>query len=362
MSRSIASQFAVAIISALGAIIAADPTIALAQGAMAQGSNAGPPNVSVLPYPDPQFKGVIGRTTADSKPDFPAAGEGARRRAEYAGHPDRRCRLRRLQHVRRTGADADARSARRERPEIQRVQHDRALFADARGADHRARSAHGAYRHHHGAQPRLSRLRFGDAEERGHGRRNSPRQRLQHRLVRQEPQRAGLAEQRRRPVRPVADRARLRLLLRVHRRRHRPVGSDGVREYDSGRTEGEADRRGEGELQSRRRPRGSGDSLDSAAARDCAEQAVLRLLRPRRDARPASRPEGMDREVQGPVRSGLGQAARGNLRAAEEARGHPAGHDPDAAPGQPAGMGLARREAQGTLFPYGGNLRRLSRL
>ena len=32
---------------------------------------AGPPNVSVLPYPDPQFKGVIGRTTADSKPDFP---------------------------------------------------------------------------------------------------------------------------------------------------------------------------------------------------------------------------------------------------------------------------------------------------
>ena len=50
------------------------------------------------------------------------------------------------------------------------------------------------------------------------------------------------------------------------------------------------------------------------------------------------------------------------VRAAEEARGHPAGYDPDAAPGQPAGLGLARREAQGTLCPYGGNLRRLSRL
>jgi hypothetical protein len=50
---------------------ATDLTIALAQGTMAQTGNAEPPNVSVLPYPDPQFKGVIGRTTADSKPDFP---------------------------------------------------------------------------------------------------------------------------------------------------------------------------------------------------------------------------------------------------------------------------------------------------
>ncbi len=31
----------------------------------------GPPQVSVLPYPDPAFKGTIGRTTADSKSDFP---------------------------------------------------------------------------------------------------------------------------------------------------------------------------------------------------------------------------------------------------------------------------------------------------
>ena len=33
--------------------------------------DSGPPNVSILPYPDPQFKGVIGRTTLDSKSDFP---------------------------------------------------------------------------------------------------------------------------------------------------------------------------------------------------------------------------------------------------------------------------------------------------
>jgi len=39
--------------------------------AVAQGANAGPPDVSVLPSPPPPFKGVIGRTTADSKSDFP---------------------------------------------------------------------------------------------------------------------------------------------------------------------------------------------------------------------------------------------------------------------------------------------------
>ena len=51
-----------------------------------------------------------------------------------------------------------------------------------------------------------------------------------------------------------------------------------------------------------------------------ARQAVLHVLRPRRDARAASRAEGLDREVQGQVRPGLGQAARGNARPADQAR------------------------------------------
>ncbi len=52
---------------------------ASAQAQLAKGA-AGPPQGSVLPYPDPEFKGVIGRTTEDSKPDFPqpvSAPEGA---------------------------------------------------------------------------------------------------------------------------------------------------------------------------------------------------------------------------------------------------------------------------------------------
>ena len=99
-----------------------------------------------------------------------------------------------------------------------------------------------------------------------------------------------------------------------------------------------------------------------AAARAGAEQTVLRLLRPGRDPRPASRPEGLDREVQGPVRSGLGQAARGNFRTPEETRRDPARHDLDAAAGQHARLGLSRCKAEGALCPYGGDLCRLSRL
>ncbi len=69
-------------------------------------------------------------------------------------------------------------------------------------------------------------------------------------------------------------------------------------------------------------------------------QAVLRLLRARRDARAAPRAEGMGRQVQGQVRSGLGQAARGDLRAAEEAGRHPAG--------LPAHARATRRSRPGT--------------
>ena len=51
----------------LASVLALGPT----QVATADDKPVGPPSVSVLPFPDPVFKGKIGRTTADSKPDFP---------------------------------------------------------------------------------------------------------------------------------------------------------------------------------------------------------------------------------------------------------------------------------------------------
>ena len=66
-----------------------------------------------------------------------------------------------------------------------------------------------------------------------------------------------------------------------------------------------------------------GDQLGQRPAVADARQAVLHVLRHRRDARAAPRAEGVDRQVQGPVQRRLGQAARGDLRAAEEARRDP---------------------------------------
>ena len=48
-------------------------------------------------------------------------------------------------------------------------------------------------------------------------------------------------------------------------------------------------------------------------------------------ARAASCAEGVDREVQGQVRPGLGQGPRGDARAAEAARRRPGGHEADRA-------------------------------
>ena len=163
------------------------PASAQAQVAKAAKGNAGPPHVSVLPYPDPQFKGVIGRTTEDSKPDFPqpvSAPEGAPNvlliltddvgfgASSAFGGP---VPTPTLEALAANGLKYNA------------VQYDRPVLADARGPDHRARSAQGAHGHHYGAKPRLSGYNSADAEERRHRRRNLARQRLQHRLVRQEP-------------------------------------------------------------------------------------------------------------------------------------------------------------------------------
>ena len=56
-----------------------------------------------------------------------------------------------------------------------------------------------------------------------------------------------------------------------------------------------------------------------------AGQAFLRLLRAGSDACAAPRSEGMGGQVQGQIRSGLGQAARGDLRPAEKIRRDSAG-------------------------------------
>ena len=81
-----------------------------------------------------------------------------------------------------------------------------------------------------------------------------------------------------------------------------------------------------------------------------ARQAVLHVLRAGRDARAAPRAEGVDREVQGQVRPGLGQAARRDARPPEEA-GRRAARTPSSRPSpRPSRTGTRSRADEKKLF------------
>ena len=108
-------------------------------------------------------------------------------------------------------------------------------------------------------------------------------------------------------------------LLRVHRRREQPVGPGALRRHHPGRAAG--DRRRRATTSPRTSP--TTRELDPPAEGADARQAVLRLLRARRHPRAAPRPQGVGRQVPGPVRPRLGRAARADLRAPEGARRDP---------------------------------------
>ena len=84
-----------------------------------------------------------------------------------------------------------------------------------------------------------------------------------------------------------------------------------------------------------------------------AGQAVLRLLRAGRHAFAAPAQEGMDRQVQGQVRHGLGETARADLRQPEEARGHPRQYPAYPVAGHAAEMGLTILRAKETVRARG---------
>ena len=72
-------------------------------------------------------------------------------------------------------------------------------------------------------------------------------------------------------------------------------------------------------------------------------------------------PKEWIRQIQGPVRRRLGQAARGDLRAAEEARRHPRGHEADARARGDPGWDDMSADAEAAVRAADGNLRRLRR-
>ena len=125
------------------------------------------------------------------------------------------------------------------------------------------------------------------------------------------------------PVQPLADRARLRLLLGLPRRGGGPVRPSHHRE-----PEGRWRPRGQGRkavLLPGRHGR-EGDRLAAPRPGGEAGGAVVHVLRDRLQPRSPSRPEGVVGQVQGQVRRGLGCASGEDARAPEGARGRAAGH------------------------------------
>ena len=81
-----------------------------------------------------------------------------------------------------------------------------------------------------------------------------------------------------------------------------------------------------GGLPPHRGPHRQGDRVHQGRQGDRAGEAVLPLLRARRLPRAAPRSEGVDRQVQGPLRHGLRGDARADARPPEGARARPGGH------------------------------------
>ena len=144
-------------------------------------------------------------------------------RSERARRAARRRRLRGLERLRWADLDAHRGAARSERAQVQPLPHDCALLADAPGPAHRPEPPRGRDGRHHRDRDFGARLQLDPPEHLRSARRDAQAERLLDRAVRQVPRGAGLGDEPDGAVQCVADRLRLRALLRLHRRRDEPV-------------------------------------------------------------------------------------------------------------------------------------------
>ena len=312
----------------------------------------------VLPIPDRPNTGLITYDAKDPDTSYPAdrAAAAAAGRPERPDRPARRRRLRLVERLRRALRHADRRGPRRGWPQVQPLPHDRALRADPAGAADRAQSSLGRDGRDHRGRDLGAGLQLDPTQHGGAARRNPEVERLLDRAVRQVSRGAGLAGEPDGPVRRLAQRRRwLRALLRLHRRRDQPVQPGAVRGDDRGR----AGPDGGGGLPPHRGPGRPGDRLDPPTEGADAGQAVLHLLRSWRDPCSPPRPGGVVGQVQRQVRPGLGRAARGNLRPAEEAGSHPRRRRADRPPRRDPRLGGHAGGAAAGAGPADGDLRRV---
>ena len=173
------------------------------------------------------FKGVINVDVTESVPDWgpytqPIA---ARGHAQRGLHRPRRRGLLGHGAVRRPDRDAEHQPDRRSRPRLHELPHDRAVLADALVPDDRPQPHHERHGHDHRGGIGLPELQRPHPVRVRDDRRGARRARLEHVHDRQVAPDARGRDEPRVAQGPVADRPRLRALLRVPRRRDQPVVS-----------------------------------------------------------------------------------------------------------------------------------------
>ena len=164
----------------------------------------------VLPRPDFQFKGKIGKTYKDSDPpQFPQPVQAPKGRAEHRVDSARRHGFRAVFHVRGRHPVADPGPVGGGRAAVQPFPHDGPLQPDTGRADHGPQPSLRRDRSHHRGGHGLRWLHLCLAEKLRHDRRGSPPEWICDRLDRQEPQYARVGDECRRAVRPLGQRPRV---------------------------------------------------------------------------------------------------------------------------------------------------------
>ena len=245
----------------------------------------------------------------------------AGRGTERPAGPHRRCRVREPEHVRRPDPDTELHPRRRRRRALQPVPRHRAVLPHARVAVDRAEQPYGWVRLDRRARGRVPGLLRDVAAGLRAAAADPERQRLQHGRVREMAPDTRRTAGSRRPIRPVAERLGLRLLLRDPRRRLESVGSGpGGEPEDHRHPRGVLRRRASVLL-----PGCDGRPHDRVVARRARagrRQALLRLFLDRMQPRTTPRGQGVGRQVQGEVRPRMGQAQGRDVRSPEGPRSH----------------------------------------
>ena len=312
---------------------------------------------TVLPIPEPQYPHitVLDVRNAKAPPRFEV--KAPARAPERAHRADRRHGLRPVERLRRPDPHADGGAPGRRRAALQPVPHHGALLADPRGAADRPQPSHVQHGLDHGDGHGLPRADRAAPEQRGPAGRDAAAQRLtataafgkSHETAAWEVSPSGPTD--RWPTRSGFD--KFYGFIGGETNQWAPPLYDGMTQVEPPK---DPNYHFMTDMTNQAIAWMQGGEVAHAG------QAVLHLLRPGRHARAAPRAQGMDRQVQGQVRPGLGQAPRRDAGPAEALGVVPP--DTKLAP-KPAAIkdwDNAERRREEALRPPDGGLRRLRRV